>query len=1065
VDAVLSLGADDRRALFEEAAGITLYQAKRAEALARLEETLSNLLRVNDIVNEIAPRLRRLEREAERAERHALLSRQLEGLLRTWYGFRWRQEQLNLQRTRDAMVRREASRTRRRDAVDALEQQVIALRTRQSQLREQLGAWHRESSKLQRQMEEVQRDLAVWKERERLQSSQRDELRSDVAELEAQIRATRKRAAAVEADVAMCESQMGEQESLVAQAQLDLDAHEERRAVLSEQLAEAQGKAFDLATQSADRRNRLAQLYERRATVVQERDEHLVAIAAHDGQVRELDSELSAIAAAEARLDGQQNKRRAEASRLDAELAQAQSRLEELRSSLADAQRVAERLQGRHELLARLRVEGEGLRSGVRAVLQAAGGSLPGVLGTVAQSLHVAPEYEVAIEEALGEHLEDLVVGSWSDAESAIVFLREGERGRAALWPLDTVRGLPRLGVPDSEGVVGLAADLVQCDEHLAPVVECLLGRTLVVVHLGVARRLLGQLQGEFRIVTLAGEVVNSGGMVSGGRGSGQAQGQVLAREREWRELPDQIASARASIGKTEAELARMQALEEGVRLQLTDVAAMQRRAEQSAAELGTKRQSLVQARERLAQQMIWHQGLADQLDEEARGHDQVETSLRSDLAGLATDKEAAGRQVSGLQTQLDQLRGETLYQRLSEARTALAVTRGTWNHLRGTLDGLRESEAQYQEQVEAKRGRIADMDGEQEALAVQRGQRRSRRTVIDNWLAALAGQIEPAEAEMAQLDAEHEQLEKEETRLRARLHQAESRHADALLSLGRQEDRLERLRGQIMEDLGLVEMEPTEGVPEQPPLPFGELVSALPMVERLPAGLEEEIHQLKAQMRRMASVNPNAPDEYSETLDRYTFLTTQAADLEEAASGLREVVAELDGIMRREFHASFKDIAARFRENFKQLFGGGSARLLLTVPDDVSQTGIEIVARPPGKRQQTLALLSGGERALTAVALIFSVLEVSPPPFCFLDEVDAMLDEANVKRFREALVALSQHTQFIIITHNRGTIQAADTIYGVSMGDDSVSQVVSLRMEGNRIAAPEGSVVEARDP
>jgi chromosome segregation protein len=167
---------------------------------------------------------------------------------------------------------------------------------------------------------------------------------------------------------------------------------------------------------------------------------------------------------------------------------------------------------------------------------------------------------------------------------------------------------------------------------------------------------------------------------------------------------------------------------------------------------------------------------------------------------------------------------------------------------------------------------------------------------------------------------------------------------------------------------------------------------------------------------------------------------------------------------MRSEFHAAFRDIAARFRENFKRLFGGGSARLLLTLPDDVSRTGVEIVARPPGKRQQTLALLSGGERALTAVALIFSVLEVSPPPFCFLDEVDAMLDEANVRRFREALEALSQRTQFIIITHNRGTIQAADTIYGVSMGDDSVSQVVSLRMEGDRIAAPDGSTLEAKD-
>jgi chromosome segregation protein len=210
-----------------------------------------------------------------------------------------------------------------------------------------------------------------------------------------------------------------------------------------------------------------------------------------------------------------------------------------------------------------------------------------------------------------------------------------------------------------------------------------------------------------------------------------------------------------------------------------------------------------------------------------------------------------------------------------------------------------------------------------------------------------------------------------------------------------------------------------------------------------------------------MGAVNPNAPDEYAEVLDRYTFLTTQAADLEEAAQSLREVITELDEVMRSEFSETFEAVASRFKENFGQLFGGGTARLILTDPDNISQTGVEIVARPPGKRQQTLALLSGGERSLTAVALIFALLEVSPPPFCVLDEVDAMLDEANIKRFRTALEVLSERTQFIVITHNRGTIQAANTIYGISMGDDSVSQVVSLRMEGDRIARPDGTTVD----
>jgi chromosome segregation protein len=367
------------------------------------------------------------------------------------------------------------------------------------------------------------------------------------------------------------------------------------------------------------------------------------------------------------------------------------------------------------------------------------------------------------------------------------------------------------------------------------------------------------------------------------------------------------------------------------------------------------------------------------------------------------------------------------------------------------------------QDQIEAKQKRMGALAEEQDSLAAQIRSKGSRASIIQGWLAALDEKIKPGEAEVAGLEVERETLEKEEVVLRARLRQAESRHGQAFLAQSRQEDRLQRLRGQIMDDFGLVEMEPTEGMPEQPPLPLGELVSALPSIEQLPEGLEEEMHQIKAQLRRLGSVNFGAPDEYAEVLDRYTFLTTQATDLEEAARSLREVIAELDAVMRSEFNATFQEVAARFTHNFAELFGGGAAHLVLTDPDDVSQTGVEIIARPPGKRQQILALLSGGERALTAVALIFSILEVSPPPFCILDEVDAMLDEANVRRFRQSLEALSLQTQFIIITHNRGTIQAADTIYGVSMGDDSVSQVVSLRLDGERIAAPDGSTVQVK--
>jgi chromosome segregation protein len=1066
VDAVLSLRADDRRELFEEAAGISLYQSKRADALARLEETQANLVRVNDIINEIAPRLNRLEREAERAKHHAMLTQQLEGLLRAWYGYHWRQEQRNLLRTRDARKRREEALARRRRALDGWDERMAALRVRQSQLREHVGGWRRERGDLHRQMEAVQRDLAVRRERARLLTRQSDELQSELTGLDAQAQAVTERIAAAEREVTAAQAALRGKEELEAKAQKVLDTHEEQRAELSRHLAEEQSRALDLMTQINDRRSRLAQLDERREDLAEERGRHKAAIADQQAHAAELRTQMRASSEEQARLRSEEKTLAAEQVERDEQLAEAQARQEELHTRLTEAQRELERFQTRYELLTRLRVEGEGLQAGVRAVLQAdtrdqVSGSLPGIIGAVAQLFHVPAEYEVAIEVALGGHLQDIVVESWADAEAAIAYLREGQRGQATFLPLDTVRPGQRLAVPEDQGVVGIAADLIRAEECLTPVVEMLVGRTVIVRDLEAARRVFERMDGGFQIVTLPGELLRSTGSVMGGAGKGGARGQILAREREWRALPGRLETAQANREEIETALDKARAAERQVREQMANLADRRREAETSLARVEAKRQDSERQAERVAQQIAWRRELLAELDEEAKEFDMAEASLRSDLEQLVVEKELAEGQVAALQAELDGLRGEVLYGRLSEARTATAVARGKWEHRQAELDNLRDRRAEVQEQVAAKRQRLTELEEEQAALGKKITQQVSREAVVQGWLSSLREKIEPAEEEIARLEALRQELEQEETTLRARLRQAESSLAQAQLAHSRQQDRLEQLRRQITDDFGLVEMEFTDDTAGQLPLPLGELVSRLPSVETLPEGLEGEIHQIKAQMRRMGTVNADAPAEYNEVLDRHAFLTTQTADLEEAARGLREVIAELDEVMQRKFLATFEAVDANFREYFPQLFGGGTARLQLTEPDDISQTGVEIVAHPPGKRRQTLALLSGGERSLTAVALIFSILAVSPPPFCILDEVDAMLDEANIRRFRQALVALAEKTQFIVITHNRGTIEAADTIYGVSMGDDSVSQVVSLRLEGNRIAAPDGSMVD----
>jgi chromosome segregation protein len=307
---------------------------------------------------------------------------------------------------------------------------------------------------------------------------------------------------------------------------------------------------------------------------------------------------------------------------------------------------------------------------------------------------------------------------------------------------------------------------------------------------------------------------------------------------------------------------------------------------------------------------------------------------------------------------------------------------------------------------------------------------------------------IEPAESELRELEDEQENLVDKETIIRQQSNVAERHYTQAQIALSRTQEALDTLQQRIEDDFGLVDFEYQEDVSGPTPLPFKEMVERLPEVTNIDPELEETLKRQRMQLRRMGSINFDAQQEYVEVKERHDFLTNQMADLVAAEDDIREVITELDSLMDREFRKTFEVVASEFKEIFTRLFGGGTARLVMTDAENISGAGIDIEARLPGKRSQRLALLSGGERSLAATALIFALVKASPTPFCVLDEVDAMLDEANVARFRELLSELSRETQFVLITHNRHTVQAADVIYGITMRRDTTSQSISLKLE-----------------
>lgn len=307
---------------------------------------------------------------------------------------------------------------------------------------------------------------------------------------------------------------------------------------------------------------------------------------------------------------------------------------------------------------------------------------------------------------------------------------------------------------------------------------------------------------------------------------------------------------------------------------------------------------------------------------------------------------------------------------------------------------------------------------------------------------------IDPTEKELESTEIQEEDLKKQEIESQASLARVERTYNQVQLELGRKQEMLEGLRRKIEDDFGLVAFQYASDVAGPVPLPLEGMVEKLPVISDLPLDLEENMNRLRAQLRRMGAINPDAQLEYQSVKERHDFLTSQMEDLHKAEADLLQVISELDVLTRQEFRKTFDQVAEHFHAIFHRLFGGGNARLILTDPDNLTETGIDIEARLPGRREQGLALLSGGERSLTAIGLVFALLKVSPTPVCVMDEVDAMLDEANVGRFRDLLLELSKDTQFIIITHNRNTVQAADTIYGVTMGRDSTSQIISLKLD-----------------
>jgi chromosome segregation protein len=1042
VDASLALKADDRRRLFEEAAGVGLYRARRDDALKRLENTERNLERVLDIMAELEPRIKSLERQAKRAIDFARAQADMKIVLREWYGFHWHRAQRDLTDVRETVRGQEVRVNEARVIYEKTQIEYASFRERLSGLRTQLNGWHRQSAELHNQRESISRELAVLEERRRALTNTQASVLSDQEHATDELHLANDRYGEAGQEAARIQSEYEEAKTQLVNAQNSLQTRQSERASLEEQLAITRSQIESLSQQRAENNARLDELKSRLESQTQKIEQTKISIANGGSLFAKAKSQFEtartarekanlALQEAEEKVFSKKN----EADRIERERRAA---LEQRTKEESDHSRLKAQL----EVLEQSEQSLAGYAEGARYLLDAAR-KLTGMRGAFSAALDVPAEFEIAIAAALGDTLDTVLLDA-SQLEDALSLLESDDAGRAVLLPLDDRKNLS-LDNPNDIDCIGVASELINTPDDLRGAVRLMLGQTLIARDRNSARRLIQDLPTHARVVTLRGEVFRGDGLVIAGK---TASSSTLSRPRQKREFE-------SALSGLIARLAESNNLVERLSNQLADVGHELAQAESDAREarvrLGECQETEQQAgleSESTQRQLEWQKSQLTQLEAEAQESASIQQKIIKSQAEVENHSTEAQSQSKEINVRLIEMAVDELQEQVSYWSTRAAVAE------QGVAGANAKKEERAKEimRLDSRRvelaSRLQEAEDSLHGLDNEKTRLREGETSLHGQIEEMRVLIEPAEKDLETAEQEEIRLQESETNAQRIFANTERSYGQVQLEQMRKQETLDNLHQKITDDFGLVMFDYAEDVSGPVPLPLDGMVEQLPVVTELAPELEEQLTHHRAQLRRMGPINPDAKVEYDQERERYTFMKTQVEDLRKAEVDLKQVVAELDEITEREFIRTFDAVDKQFRETFVRLFGGGSARLALTDPENLVDTGIEIEARLPGRREQGLALLSGGERSLTAIALVFALLKVSPTPVCVMDEVDAMLDEANVGRFRDLLVDLSKDTQFIIITHNRNTVQAADVIYGVTMGRDSASQIISLRLD-----------------
>lgn len=1036
IDEIISNKSEDRRHIFEEAAGIVKYRVRKLESEKKLENTKLNLLRINDILSEIEGTLDPLKVQSEKARKFLDLREELKQIeiglfLYNIDTYKEKLEQIKIDE--DILVDNNKQAEEKMEQInnlkEKLKQEINAI-TDEIESMQNLGF---ESSK---QIEKINSDINVSKER--ITNN-----KENYARLEKEITENEQRKKELEEEKVQ---KLEKKTNLFSNKEKFQKELEEKEKELNELTKKLSKEELEIETKKKTQEEKIDKRYEKTADIstmdanlenTKKREQSLKNEIS--GAISELDSTRitkEEIAKTFHTIEAERNNITKSLSEINEKRQEANKKIKQYDITLKNLEQEERMKSSRLKFLIETEKEKEGYIKSVKALLLDCDKNAElkkGMYGALSSLIKTPKEYETAIEMALGASLQNIVTENEEDAKKLVEHLRKNNLGRATFLPIASVSGkkLDKLNEKGIDGVIGIASDLIKIDKKYENIILSLLGRTVIVDDMENAIKLAKQNKYTFKIVTLKGDIITPSGGITGG--SVQAKTvNILGRAREIEELEAELKQIKK---KFQEEQNKKDEYERSIEQVLEEVESLETKLKDIDIVYATDKQKLVAVEENIEKIELRLEKLKKEQEEIKIQQKQMSTQKEETLSEIET----LNKEIESLSSEIDK------YTALNkDNQKYIDDLNFDITNLKISVSSFDESEASIDEIVERINTDVENCNTSINNKKVQMETISTDNTALENQIIEYNNKIEEIKKQVGNSSNKVEDLKNERTKKNEKLSQTEE-------DVATQFNIIEDLKAQIVKiDVKKTKLEQDIEAIINKMWEEYEITPNLVEEYEKPTNIVEttkRVNSLRNSIKDLGSINIDSIEEYKQTKSRYDFMCEQRLDLENSINKLRKVISDMTSIMKEQFEKQFKAINKNFGEVFSELFGGGKAELTLVDPENILECGIEIQVQPPGKKLQNMTLLSGGEKAFTAIALLFAILKINPAPFCVLDEIEAALDDVNVYRFADYLKRFTNKTQFLVITHRKGTMEVADTVYGITMQENGISKLLSMKL------------------